>query len=268
MSSRLAPYIEAYEGLVDSLATPVGAIHMDAGTAIAIGRETRVIVTFGTRAALATYPEQAVRIHCMAPGAPGDGGQRADRAIRVHMLPPPAQIMAALRVLQPRLSRLGVLRLLPLPEPFAAAMDAAADSNGVEVIVEPLAAPEMLPEHLRALMREGVDALWLPPDPLLINPRNIAVIREFSWSNDVPFYAPTSGLAESGAVATVAPSFRQIGCAAARQARHVLDGVKVQRDVFPREHEITVNTHAAERAGSSITAAALGIADRLIDGAP
>ena len=263
LSSRLTPYVEAYDGLIDSLATPAVAIGMDESAIVAIPRETRVIVTFGTRAALASYPEQAVRIHCMAPGAPIESSAQG-RAVRIHLLSPPSKILATLRLLQPRLSRLGILQVLPTPKRFADEMKQAAEQQGVEVFVERMASAEDLPGYLRSLMRRDIDALWLPPDPLLINPHSIAVIREFSWSNDVPFYAPTGGLAESGACAAVAPSFRQIGRAAALEVRRVLSGEPVQEDVFPAQAEITVNAVSAQHAGLQLAPAAREAADRII----
>ena len=266
-SSRLAPYMDAHEGFVDSLGMPSDAIHMEESP-VDIPRETKVVVTFGTRAAMASYTEQVVSLHCMAPGVQIESGSRPGRVARVHLMSPPAKILETLRLLQPGLQRLGILQVLPPPERFTDEMLSAAERYQVELFVEQMDSAETLAESLRALMRHNIDALWLPPDPLLINPHSISVIREFSWSNDVPFYAPTGGLAESGASAAVAPSFRQIGCVAALEVRRILGGAEVQYDIFPEQAEITVNPASAERAGLLLAPAALAAADRIIDRLP
>ncbi len=267
LSSQLAPYTEAHAGFLDSLGRSAEAVSMTAST-VEIPTETRVVATFGTKAALVSYPETMALVHCMAPGASIESALRSPKTVRVHLLPPPSQILESLRLLQPGLQRLGVLQVLQTPKHFISEMRLAAEGYGIEILNEHLKSAEELPEHLRSLMKRDIDALWLPPDPLLINPQSISVIREFSWSNDIPFYAPTSGLAESGATASVAPSFRQIGVAAAIEVRRILAGERIQQDVYPKQIEITVNEASAEQAGLSLAPAALKAADEIIESRP
>jgi hypothetical protein len=267
LSSQLAPYTEAYAGFLDSLGRSAETVSMTA-SGVEIPTETRVVATFGTRAALVSYPETMALVHCMAPGASMASALRSAKTARVHLLPPPSLILETLSRLQPGLQRLGILQVLRMPTRFISDMRLAAEDRGMEIFNEHLESAEELPEHLRALMKRDIDALWLPPDPLLINPQSIAVIREFSWSNDIPFYAPTSGLAESGATASVAPSFRQIGVAAAIEVRRILAGDRIQQDVYPSQIEITVNEASAEQAGLSLAPAALKAADEIIGSLP
>ncbi len=266
-SSQLAPYTEAYEGFLDSLKRSATAVSMSAST-VELPPEARVVATFGTRAALASYPETVTRVHCMAPGASIERARRSAKSAHVHLLPPPSRILETLRLLQPGLQRLGVLQVLQSPRRFTSDMRLAAEDHGIEIFNEHLESAKDLPEHLRALMKQDIDALWLPPDPLLINPQSISVIREFSWSNDIPFYAPTSGLAQSGATASVAPSFRQIGAAAALEVRRILAGGPIQQDVYPTQIEITVNEVSAGQAGLSLAPAALAAADQIVGSRP
>ncbi len=267
LSSQLAPYREAYEGFLDSLESSATVVSMSS-SAVELPLETRVVATFGTRAALASYPETVTRVHCMAPGASIERARRSAKTAHVHLLPPPSRILETLHLLQPRLRRLGVLQVLKTPKRFISDMRLAAEDHGIEIFNQHLESAKELPEHLRALMKQDIDALWLPPDPLLINPQSISVIREFSWSNDIPFYAPTSGLAQSGATASVAPSFRQIGAAAAIEVRRILAGERIQPDVYPKQIEVTVNQVSAEQAGLSLAPAALAAADEIVGSRP
>lgn len=94
-----------------------------------------------------------------------------------------------------------------------------------------------------------IDALWLPPDPLFINVHTFAVLKEFPLANSIPLYVPTSGFVEVGAVASVAPSFRQIGATTASVTKDLLHGRSVPAEVYPTECDIAVNLDAARAVG-------------------
>ncbi len=68
------------------------------------------------------------------------------------------------------------------------------------------------------------DALWLAPDPGLITPASFQTIKQFSWDNAIPFYAPTAGLAAAGAAAAVSISSPGLGHRRAELSRQALSG--------------------------------------------
>ena len=162
------------------------------------------------------------------------------------------------------MSNLATLSVLDLPGGYLDSLRQAALGRGIEIHNERLDDADDLPERLRQLARRGIDALWLPPDPLLINVNTFAVFREFSRANGVPFYAPTAGFVEAGAVAAVAPSFREIGVVAASATLDLLAGVVGNTEVYPAHGETTVNLEAARRAGLSEDDVRR-VADRLIE---
>ena len=264
LSSDLRPYREAYAGFVSALGEASIVSTLGEGD-LRIPQEALVVVTFGSKAALRKYPEGLSRVLCMAPAAQAHGdAEQGLRHVRVHMLPDAEWVLSRIHDLQPGLRRLATLSVLAVPIGYLDSLHAAAFARGIELHNEHLPAVVELPRRLRQLARLGIDALWLPPDPLLINAGTFAILNEFSRANGVPLYVPTVGLVEAGAVACVAPSFEQIGVAAAVAIRDLLAGGPGPVEVFPVNSETTVNTAAARRVGLS-EEVVRRVADRLVE---
>ena len=249
LSSELRPYLEAYDGFKETLASPVAVVSLSAGEP-RIGRKTRVVVAFGSKAAMQTYPDEVVLVYCMAPGAAPRRDHNQGPFVHVNMLPEPGTLVAALGQIQPQMKRLAVLWALDSFAAYVAKMEEATAK--LEIVGEQLREADELPERLRQLVGKEVDALWLPPDPLLINAQNFAMLREFSWANDVPLYAPTAGFVAEGAVASIAISFVQVGREAAAIVQAILEDGAIPQEVYPGNSEITLNLEAAASAGLRI----------------
>ena len=180
------------------------------------------------------------------------------------MIPEAAHVLAQLHQLQPDIRHLATLSVLTVPGGYLDSLQNSARAHGIGLHNEQLDDVADLPGRLRQLARIGIDALWLPPDPLLINASTFAVLKEFSRANRVPLYVPTAGFVEAGAVAAVAPSFQQIGIVAALAARDLLKGRALPSEIFPMNSETTVNVGAAHRAGLT-DEFVRRVADRLIE---
>ena len=244
LSSDLGPYAEAYEGMAAALGKRPVRIVLGA-TEPEVGPATAVVVAFGSKAVQHAYP--TVRVHCMAPASASGEGHSSD-VVRVHMLPPAQQLVEALQLIQPNLRHLGLLWVLKTPG-YLKRLQTAAASAGIAVVAPQLDDVEQLPDRLRTLAELGIDAVWLPPDPLLINARSFSLVKEFAWSNDVPFYAPTARFVQSNAVASVAPTFREIRAAAAAVATRYLNGEAQEGCVYP-DSQITPQRPRRRRGGS------------------
>ncbi|MCC7263725.1 MAG: hypothetical protein IT369_14520 [Candidatus Latescibacteria bacterium] len=248
LSSDLAPYREAYQGFAAVLGQPVTQVNLQTGR-LRIGRDTRVVVAFGGKAAMEEYPRDLTLIYCMAPGTTLNSDQRQGPTIRVNMLPVAGKVVDALSDLQPSLKHLAVLWVTDTMTHYVDGLQQVAGETGLAIAAEQLRDPDQLPDSLRRLIGRRVEALWVPPDPLLINAGSFAVLREFSRANKIPLYAPTAGFAEEGAVAAVGVSFAQNGRTAAETALAVLAGREVAPEVYPDECEITLNLGAAAEIG-------------------
>ncbi|MDA0747014.1 MAG: ABC transporter substrate binding protein [bacterium] len=246
LSSELGPYQEAFAGFQSVLGMPVSRVLLAEHDPY-IGRDVRVVVAFGGKAALKAYPGQVTVISCLAPGI----GQSTypNAFVKVHMLPQAPLLVGTLRKIQPEMKRLAVFWASEATEDYLEEMREAAWAQNLEILEEQVENPDDLPDILRKLIRNGVDAMWLPPDPLLINARSFSVLKEFSWANDIPFYVPTAGLVKKGAVASVSCSFDEIGRTAGRTVRDVLTGRSSGGLIYPEKIEITVNLTAASNTG-------------------
>lgn len=255
LSASAGSYQAAYDGFAEGFGRSVPSFRLP-GETPATGSDTRVVVAFGSDAAVRRYPDHATLVVCLAPGLPGSdvhGGP----FVLLDMKPPAEDLLGKLRVLQPRLARLGVLWNSDDTRAYLKTLKRAAPALGVQVTELHVADPADVPDVLRAQVGK-LDALWLAPDPRLVTPQTFQTVKQFSWDNAIPFYAPTSGLAAAGAAAAVSVGPRELGRQAAALAKRALAGESLPRIVYPEHAELIVNLKSAEKAGLQVDAAALG----------
>ncbi|MDP6780072.1 MAG: ABC transporter substrate binding protein [Candidatus Latescibacteria bacterium] len=263
LSAELAPYQEAYAGFEDAFGSPVTRVCLHRETP-EVGPETRLVVAFGGRAALTSYPDGVTVVYCLAPGVRlplrADQGGR----IRVAMLPRAGFVVSNLREIQPDLARLGVLWVSETMGDYVSQLGQAASTFGIQTLAGRLGSEAELPDRLRGLLAESASGVWLAPDPALINASTFALVKEFCRSSDIPFYVPTSGLVEKGAVASVSSSFREVGKLAGEVALEVLEGKTGDSVRYPQAVETTLNLAAAAESGLVIPAEVVKRAERVI----
>jgi putative tryptophan/tyrosine transport system substrate-binding protein len=262
LSSDMGPYQEAFAGFQEIFGEPVEVKYLTSAPLHFRG-QPRLVITFGGKAALQKYPEGSVLIYCMAPGTFVSLGDHAGVSVDVSMMPKPGDMLQKLKEMQPSLKRLGVLWLSPSFEVYAKELHRAAAAESVELLAEKLEGADGLPNRLRSFQGR-VDALWLPPDPLLLaNSANIVVMAQFSWANHIPLYTAVPGLAEQGAVASLSSTYREIGHAAGRAARMALEGKSLPAEVYPETSEATINPQAAAKAGIDLPKSVLDNAQKV-----
>ncbi len=261
LSSQLQFYQEAFQAFQQNLGHPVSPFTLPSEEPRTT-QETRLVVAFGARAALRRYPEHAVLIYCMAPGLRMPRDRRA-ATIKVSMSPRAEALIPRLREIQPKLTRLLVFWVSEVMGDYLWELKRAARGLGLEIQDERLEGPQDLPGALRGLNQKP-EALWLPPDPLLLNAESFVILKEYSWSQKVPLYAPSEGFAEKGATVSIAVSFAALGQAAATAARQALSGSAATGVVYPDSVTVTVNLSAATGCGLSIPPETLRKADKVL----
>jgi ABC-type uncharacterized transport system substrate-binding protein len=241
LSSDSSHYRQAYEGFQEAWGSPVPA--QIAGSVSSA--RVDAVVAFGSRAAVSEEAESPLLVTCLAPGA---ALERRGTLIRVSLVPSADALAERLKKLLPGLAVLRVLWTSEYERDDVLELAAAARRRGFKVISERVENPDALPERVRAFSGRA-DALWLTPDPVLVNARNFAILREYAKAARVPFLAPTEGLAEKGATATLAVSFRDVGRAAAEALKARLAGGSVPERVHPDRVVVTLNAAAAREIG-------------------
>lgn len=228
-----------------------------------IPAEAKVILAFGGKAAIQRYPRRATVVYAIAPGLLLDRQIHAGPAVKIMMEPEASVLLARMKALQPGLKRLAILWSGASHAGSVERLARAGAALGVEVEAEQLEDADDLPSHLREL-KGRADALWLLPDPLLISAHNFAILKHFSYGNDVPFYAPTEGLAEQGATAAVFVSYEEMGRVMAGVATWILGGNPAPTELYVDRAQVSINRAAAAEAELALGAQALKTADRVL----
>ena len=180
---------------------------------------------------------------------------------RVGLPPAPEVLAAKVKALQPGASTLAVLDPGSYGD-YLAALRGAASSQGLALQVKKVESMADLATKLPAL-KGAVQALWVPPDPLFMNPKTFGLLVAFCKGAGIGLYVPVAGLAKAGALAGVAPSFKQQGRAAGTAAQAYLGGGNAGDWVYSDKTEFIANKTSA--AGLGIGAGALAKADSTVE---
>jgi hypothetical protein len=258
LASDQRAYRETYENFQAAFGKAVPLLAMGEE----ISDEAKVVLAFGGKAAVQRYPRRVTLIYAIAPGLFVDRKTHDGPSIKIMMEPAAGVLLGNLKAIQPGLKRLAVLWSSASRAASAAHLVKMGAARGVAVTAERLKNADELPSRLREL-KGKTDALWLPPDPLLINAGNFDIIKHFSYDNDIPFYAPTDGLAAQGATAAVSVSYEEIGRMMAAAAKGALGGSASPNELYSDRVRVCVNRAAAAEAELPIPPETLKSADKV-----
>lgn len=239
LSSELPAYREAWEGFREELGAGA-TVQVLADRPPVLPAGVRVVVAFGGKAASAQYPRRAFLLYSLSPGI---GKVPHPGAVPLRMLPRPERLAEELVSIQPGLQSLAVLWVSRGFAAYIRALGPALRARGVILRARRLAGDQELPEALRSLGEEA-EALWLPPDPLLINPASFVTLSAFSRGRGLALHSSLPGLVEKGASTSIAPGYREIGRSAARAVRGILAGEAPPAEIFPESCETIVRRGA------------------------
>lgn len=247
LSSESGAYLEAFSAFQAAYGASV--TYYDASKEKpAIPPGTKTVVAFGSKAASQNYPPPVNLVYCLAPSFVVQPKGREGRIVKISMIPGFGLTLSKLKELQPSLKRLRVFWMLPGFASDAEALQALGTASDMEITAVKVEDLADLPGLLRGGLNK-MDAFWLPPDPFLISPESLRILRDFSWGNSIPFYASTKGIAREGAAAAVGTSFADIGAAAAAAVKALQAGAVPEPVIFPDKPELTLNASAAKKCG-------------------
>ncbi len=247
LSSENGAYMEAFSAFQAAYGASVRYYNASKEKPV-IGPETKTVVAFGSKAANQNYPAAVNMVYCMAPSFVVNQKGREGKTAKISMIPGFGLTLSKFKELQPSLKKLRVFWMLPGFAADANALQALGAAMGLEVLAVKVGDIAELPELLRNGLNK-MDAFWLPPDPLLVSPESLRILRDFSWGNSIPFYASTKGLVQEGAMASVGASFADIGAAAAAAVKAMQAGETQAAVIFPGSVELTLNASAARKCG-------------------
>ncbi len=239
-------YMEAFSAFQAAYGSEIRYYDLSKG-APALPKEARTIVTFGGKAASFRYPGGTKVIYAMAPGLRLPG-TRSPGAVKISMVPPVARVLKRLKEIQPGLMTLAIFWTAERYAPLIEEAGLRGRELGVSISAVKIKTPGDLPAAIRA-ENGRMDAIWLPPDPLLLTPSTLRIFTSFAWGNAVPLYGSTRGMTREGAAASVGVSFKVIGMAAAEAARKAEAGEPLPDIIYPESEDLTLNASSARRCG-------------------
>jgi putative tryptophan/tyrosine transport system substrate-binding protein len=228
-----------------------------------------LLVAFGSLAAEAareTASDQML-VFCMVPDPAKAGLLNNVNASGVAYSTPIKNQLAAFRLVYPRGVRIGVVHG-PEEAVTRLVQEAQKAAGVVRLVVMPrLAATERdVPTALRALLKseDGVDALWLPPDPMLLGDATRRFILEETLKAGKPVLSFSPALVSEGALVSNGADIVSIGEQAAELVTRLFAGDRSARGALlvPRA-ELVINKKIADKLKIEIPADALKAASRV-----
>lgn len=244
LSSNSSPYMQAYSGFQQSFGQNV-PLYVLSQEEPRISSRTRIIVAIGGKAALYSYPQDVVLIYCMAPGTKVKPYEHRGSLIKIHTSPAVSLTLSKFKKLQPSLKTIAVLWSGDSIQDYFEQKSEIEKKLGIEMLSFRIRNPDDLPDHLRSL-KGRVNAIWLPPDAVMVTPKNFTTIKEFTLANGIPFYVPTDALVQQGALASVNSSYEEIGALAGKLARQALTTESLPDRLFPEKLHISLNLTTAK----------------------
>jgi len=174
--------------------------------------------------------------------------------------------LAAFRLVYPRGARVGVIYADPGVAKLVEEAQKAAPVVRLVIVARPVSSDKDVPATLRALLKgdDAVDALWIPPDQMLLGEETRRFLFAETLKAAKPVYSFSSALVSEGALVSNGPDLGSVGEQAAELANRFLSGDKTTRGVMlvPRA-ELVINKKIAEKMKIDISADALKAASKV-----
>jgi ABC-type uncharacterized transport system substrate-binding protein len=173
--------------------------------------------------------------------------------------------MAAFRMVNPRAVRIAVLYSA---DNVGRLVDEAVQASGLmRLIVMPkkIASEREVPDALRGLLKgsEGADALWLPPDPVLLGDETRRFLLNETLKAGKPVYTFSPTLVSEGALVSNGPDYSSIGEQVAELVERLASGDRARSEMLVPRAELVINKKIADRLKVEIPATALAAASKV-----
>jgi putative tryptophan/tyrosine transport system substrate-binding protein len=174
--------------------------------------------------------------------------------------------LVAFRTVNPKATRIGVVfNAASLGKQMEDARRAASALK-LDLVVRQVATLQAVPQAIRDLLSgpQPVDALWIPPDPMLMGDATRQFVIETAVRAGKPVYASSAAMVREGALVGSSPEFASIGQSLGEQVNRITRGEKAGRlgVVVPRA-ELVINKKMADQLRLTIPAEALKAAQRV-----
>jgi len=168
--------------------------------------------------------------------------------------------LVAFRTVNPKATRIGVVfNAASLSKQMEDARRSASALR-LELVVRQVATLQSVPQAVRDLLSgpQPVDALWIPPDPMLMGDATRKFVIETAMRAGKPVYSSSASMVKEGALVGSSPEFASIGHSAGDLVNRITRGEKAGRlgVVVPRG-ELIINKKIADQLRLTIPEEAL-----------
>ncbi|MBU0663323.1 MAG: hypothetical protein KJ990_02145 [Proteobacteria bacterium] len=199
--------------------------------------------------------EQTPVLYLLAPSA----GELPANFTGIDLRILPSQQLEAMSRLMPKVRSIGAL-YNPVRSGKWVQEALMSQVSAVETLLfKKVAAPSLVPEALKSLGDNIIDAYWLLPDELVTNPQTLEHLREFSIANRVPIVSFSDKYLKAGAAAAITFDMIDMGSQAGEMAARILAGTQPGKIPVepPRRQRVIVNTSVFRKMGVVINEAAV-----------
>ena|SRR6185436_10809710 len=226
-----------------------------------------IVLGMGPLAAQAAHegvPELPL-VFCMIQDPVRSGLAGAANTFGVSFTIPVKNQLAAFRMVNPRGARIGVIYNAENAGRQVQEAQKAASVVRLFLVEKPVQSDRDIPEALRALLRgaDAVDALWIPPDPMLLSDDTRRFILSETLKAAKPVYSFSAALVSEGALVSDGPDMSSIGEQLADLLSRAASGEKGKGELVIPRAELVINKKIADKLKIAISAEALKAASRV-----
>ncbi len=172
---------------------------------------------------------------------------------------------AAFRVVNPRGVRISVIYKDENSGRLIEEAQKAAGLLHVVLVARPVASEREIPPAVRGLLTgaEPADALWIPPDPLLLGDETRRFLLAEMLKAGKPIYGSSSALVAEGALVSNGPDLASIGEQIGELVNRIAGGDHSRIEMLVPKAELAINKKVAARLKIDLPAEALKAANKV-----
>ncbi len=174
--------------------------------------------------------------------------------------------LAAFRLVNPRGVRIGVIYSEQNTGAQVAEATKAAAVVRLNLVARAVASERDVPEALRGFLKggEAVDALWIPPDPVLLGDESRRYILAETLKAGKPVYSFSPALVAEGALVSNGPDLGSIGDQAGDLVNRIAGGERGKIEMLIPRAELVINKKIGDKLKIDIPLDALKAAGKVL----
>ena len=235
----------------------------------ALKGKVAVVVAMGPMAAQLArelLPEVTL-VYCMVQDPAAAGLVGVPNAAGVALALPVRNQLVAFRTVNPQARRVGVIYNAEAAGRQAEEAQKVAGPLKLEIVARRVADATGVPQAVRDLLRgaEPVDALWVLPDPLILEAATRRFVLAEALLAGKPVYSFSASLINEGALVSHSPDMASVGQGVSELIGRILSGQRADRQplLVPRG-EVVINKKMADQLKVTVPPEALRIAQKVL----